>query len=217
MNHKEVAVIGVGLYPFGKYPDKSPQELAVQVIREALHNAGLEWKQIQAMASSCSINTGSEGILPGHFIAQHMGETGIPIVNVSNACASGGSAVRAIKAMINSGQCDTGIAVGADIAPKGFYRHTGGTSSWDTDYVRWRAIGMENPSYWALECRRRMAIYGTTEEDLALTRVISSKHAQHNPYARYRKVFTVEEVLASPLVCSPLRVVELCPTSDGAA
>ena len=214
----DVAVIGVGMYPYGKYPDKTPQELGVHVIREALKDAGIDWKDVQAMAASCSYNlSGGVGHLPGHYFAQSFGETGIPIVNVSNACASGGSALRAIRAMINSGLCDIGIAVGVDICPGGFYRSFGGSAEWDVDYVRWRGVGMENPSYWALECRRRMAEYGTTEEDLALTKVVSSRHAQYNPYARYKKVFTVEEVLASPMVCSPLRVVELCPTSDGAA
>ena len=213
----EVAVMGVGMYPYGKYPDRTPQELGVHAIREALKDAGIEWKDVQAMAASCSANTGAVGWLPGHCIAQAIGETGIPIVNVSNVCASGGSAIRAIRSMITSGLCDIGIAVGVDIAPKGFYGSLGGAYKWDYDFIRWRGVGMENPSYWALECRRRMADYGTTEEDLALTKVVSSKHAQYNPYARYKKVFTLEEVLASPYVCSPLRLVEICPTSDGAA
>ena len=217
MGKNDVAVLGVGMYPYGRYPDKSPQELAVHVIREALKDAGLEWRDMQAMAASYSNNTGSVGVLPGHYIAHEIGETGIPIVNITNACATGGSAIRAIKAMINAGMCDIGIAVGTEIFPGGFYRAIGGANRWDADYIRWRAVGMENPSYWALECRRRMAEFGTTEEDLALARVVASKHAQYNPYARYRKVFTLEEVLATPMVCSPLRVVELCPTSDGAA
>lgn len=214
---KDIAIIGVGMHPYGKYPEKDPRELGVHAVREALKDAGITWNDVQAMTASCSANLGSFGWLPGHCIAQAIGETGIPIVNISNVCASGGSAIRSIAAMISGGLCDLGIAVGVDIAPKGFYRALGLGNSWDYDYVRWRAVGMENPSYWALECRRRMAEYGTTEEDLALTKVVSSKHAQYNPYARYKKVFTVEEVLASPYVCSPLRLVELCPTSDGAA
>lgn len=133
----EVAVIGVGMYPYGKYPDKSPQELGVHAITEALKDAGMEWTDVQAMAASCSANTGGVGWLPGHCIAQAIGETGIPIVNVSNVCASGGSAIRAIQTMINSGHCDVGIAVGVDIAPKGFYGSLGGTNKWDYDYIRY--------------------------------------------------------------------------------
>ena len=75
----EVAVIGVGMYPYGKYPDKAPQELGVHTIREALKDAGIEWKDIQAMAASCSANTGGVGWLPGHCIAQAIGETGIRV------------------------------------------------------------------------------------------------------------------------------------------
>jgi len=64
---------------------------------------------------------------------------------------------------------------------------------------------------------RRMQNYGTTELDLAKVKVKNSKHGSLNPNARFKKVFTIEEVLASPMVCSPLRLLELCSTSDGAA
>ena len=62
-----------------------------------------------------------------------------------------------------------------------------------------------------------MQKYGTTERTLAMTKVLPSRNSVHNPYARYRKAYTVEEVLASPMVCEPLHLLEICATSDGAA
>jgi acetyl-CoA acetyltransferase len=62
-----------------------------------------------------------------------------------------------------------------------------------------------------------MEKYGTTERTLAMTKVLASRNSIHNPYARYKKVYTVEDVLASPMVCEPLHLLEICATSDGAA
>jgi acetyl-CoA acetyltransferase len=77
--------------------------------------------------------------------------------------------------------------------------------------------GMPNPVYWALEARKRMAKHGTTEEDLARVKVVMSKYGSMNPDARFKKAYTLEEVLASVYVCDPLRLYEICPVSTGAA
>jgi acetyl-CoA acetyltransferase len=76
---------------------------------------------------------------------------------------------------------------------------------------------MPNPVYWALECTKRMAKYGTTEEDLALVKVLLSEYGSKNPGARFKKVYTLDEVLKSVYVCYPLRLYEICPVSTGAA
>ena len=77
--------------------------------------------------------------------------------------------------------------------------------------------GMPNPVYWAMECRKRLEKYDDTPEDLAAVKVLLSQYGSKNPNARYKKTFTLEEVLESPMVCDPLRLYELCATSDGAA
>ena len=83
--------------------------------------------------------------------------------------------------------------------------------------VAYRRIEAVGPAFWALLCRRRMAEYGTTEEQLAEIAVKAHQLGKHNDNARFRQEFTVADVLGSNLVSDPLRLYEICPVSDGAA
>ncbi len=215
---REVAVLGVGMHPFGKFRDKTFVEMGVHATTAALQDAGVDWRDIQGIAASTFVWGGLPGMLPGHQIASTMGDTGVPIVNVSNACATPVSALRAAYQMVALGDCDMALAVGADKSPDGFLPSISVTEApTDMDVVRWKMIGCPNPAFFALECRARMDRYGTTPTDLALVKVKNSKHGQYNPYARFRKVYTVEEVLASPMVCDPLQLYMIASTSDAAA
>jgi acetyl-CoA acetyltransferase len=150
---------------------------------------------------------------------QAVAENGIPTSNVGGGCAAGGIAVHAAYSMIASGQCDLVAAVGAERMPKGFIPRPPGIANdiTDTDYLRWVAMGATNPAYWALEMRRRMHEHGTSERTLALASVLMHANAAGNPLARYRSPCSVDEVLASPMVSDPLRLLEICAVSDGAA
>jgi len=106
--------------------------------------------------------------------------------------------------------------VGADTTPKGFLAPARGYRPEDPDWVRFH-IGATNPTYFALYARRRMELFGATEEDFAAVKVKNSRHGLTNPKARYQKAFTMDEVLGSPMVADPLRLFEICATSDGAA
>jgi acetyl-CoA acetyltransferase len=216
---REVAVIGVGMHPWGKFPQKSPHQLGCHAVLNALQDAGLAWSDIQYLATSVTPEVkGNESILPGQVLMEKMGELGIPVINVSNVCGSGGVAIKVAYQAIALGECDIALAVGFDCSPEGFFPGTLGTRDLnDANFMRWRIAGAPNPSHWAMECRKRMQKYGTTERTLAMTKVLPSRNSLHNPYARYRKAYTVEEVLASPMVCDPLHLLEICATSDGGA
>ena len=214
---REVAIIGVGMHPWGKFSQKTFVDLGVEAIAKALADANIEWKKIETICSGIYIWGGNAGHLSGQYLASVFGETGIPIVNVYNACATGASALRLAYLSIASGQVDTALTIGVDISPEGFLTAKSDNPRQDRDVLRWRMVGMPNPTYWALECRKRMQRYGTTEEDLARVKVLLSQYGAQNPNARYRKVYTLEEVLTSKMVCDPLRLYEICATSDGAA
>ena len=109
------------------------------------------------------------------------------------------------------------LVVGADTTPKGFLAPTAGERWDDPDWLRFRLMGATNPTYFALYARRRMDLYGATDADFAKVKVKNARHGLANPNARYRKEVTIEEVLASPMVADPLRLLEICATSDGAA
>jgi acetyl-CoA acetyltransferase len=150
-------------------------------------------------------------------MAAAMGETGIPIVNIYNACATATSVFRVGCMTVASGYSDIVCCTGLDVSPKGFFPPLSDDPVKDPDVYRWKLMGMTNPTYWAMECKKRMETHGTTEKDLAQVKVATSRNGALNPNARYRKEFTLEEVLQSPMVCDPLRLLEIAATSDGAA
>ncbi len=213
---KEIAVLGVGMHPWGKW-GKSFIEYGLVAIQKALKDADLEWKDIQFVSGGSTMRCGYPGTIAGASFAQAMGWSGARVSSCYSACATGASALNIARAQILAGMCDIALVVGADSTPKGFFAPTAGERPSDPDWLRFRLLGATNPSYFALYARRRMDMYGTTELDLAKVKVKNSRHGLHNPYARYRKESTIEEVLASPIVADPLRLLEICATSDGAA
>ena len=213
---KDVCIIGIGMHPWGKFPEKSFEEVGVYAIERALSDAGLEWHDIGFMACSSLTWEGMMGILGGNAVSDVLGGRGIPVLNCQNACATSGSVFRSCINEVASGSVDYALALGLDRSPGGFFPVVAPNPK-DLDYIRLRAVGAPNPVYWALSCRRRMTEFGTTERHLAKVKVKNSKHGIHNPNARYRREFSIEEVLSSPMVSDPLRLYEICATGDGAA
>ena len=217
---RDVAVAGVDMHPFGKFPDKPLINMLTQVVEGALKDAGVEWKDLQAISAGSSRFSGGMGWgLAGNEIAQMMGRSGIPIYNVSSACATGANAFNVAYNLVASGECDMVLAVAGEKMPKGFIPRTPGAAddASDVDYIRWKAIGIPNPGYWALQMTRRMEDFGTTEKHIAKVAVKAHEVGAKNPMARYKKVFTLDEVMNSPMVNYPLRLFEICAVSDGAA
>lgn len=218
---REVAIVGIGRHPWGVFPDKYIAEMGVEAVLKALEDANMEWKEIEAMVAGAyhwmADREGLNGLLSATAIQKLMGLRGIPGVNVANACATAGVIMREAYLTVASGLHDVVLAVGADKSGGGFFGPQSSDTKFDLDLKRFLATGETNPAYWAMEMKRRMHEIGTTEEDLALPKVLTSKSAPYNPYARYRKAFTKEEVLNSPMVCDPLRLYEISATNDGAA
>jgi acetyl-CoA acetyltransferase len=219
--HAEVAIAGIGLIPWGLYPEKSMAEIATEATLIALKNANMEWREIETIVAGAyhwiAEKEGMSGLLMATSIGFLMGSIGVPVVNVANACATSQSILREAYFAIASGEYDVALAVAGDKSSGGFFRPQSTDSRFDLDYQRYVMTGETNPAYWAMEARRRMHDVGTTEDDLAMVKVVTSKGAPHNPYTRYKRVFTKEEVLNSPMVCDPLHLYEICATSDGAA
>jgi len=213
----EVAILGVGMHPWGKW-GKNFVEYGVKAARDALADAGLEWQDIQFVAGGDTIRNGYPGYVAGATFAQALGWTGARVASCYGACASGAQAIDVARAQILAGLCDVALVVGADTTPKGFFAPTGGGDrTRDPDWLRFRLLGATNPIYFGLYARRRMEMYGATEKDFAKVRVKNGKHGLNNPNARYRKEFSEEDVLASAMVSDPLRLLEICATSDGGA
>lgn len=213
---RDVAVLGVGMHPWGKW-GRSFVEYGVIAARKALEDAGLEWPDVQFVSGGDTIRNGYPGYVAGATFAQALGWTGAPVASTYGACASGAQALNTARTQILAGLCDVALVVGADAAPKGFFAPQAGERFEDPDWLRFRLLGATNPVYFGLYARRRMEVYGAREIDFATVKVKNARHGLRNPYARYRKEVSVEEVLGSPIVSDPLRLLEICATSDGAA
>jgi acetyl-CoA acetyltransferase len=206
------------MHPWGKFADKSVTELCRVAVDAALADAGVAWRDIEAVSAASSRFSGGKGWgLNGNDVVEEMGSTGIPVYNLSAGCAAGGNAFNVGVTLVASGLHDMVLVVGGEKMPKGFIQTSGLEDVTDPEYLRQRCVGMPGPAFWALLARRRMEEYGTTEEDYAEVAVKAHKVGTHNEFARFRQLFTKEEVLASSLVTYPLRLYEICPVSDGAA
>jgi len=216
MGDHDIAVLGVGMHPWGKW-GRNFVEYGLVAARAALEDAGLQWGDIQFVSGADTIRNGYPGFVSGATFAQALGWQGAPVASSYAACASGATALNAARAQILGGLCDVALVVGADTTPKGFLAPTAGERGDDPDWLRFRLLGATNPTYFALYARRRMELFGATPADFAKVKVKNAAHGLANPNARYRKAVTEDEVMASPVVAEPLRLLDICATSDGAA
>jgi acetyl-CoA acetyltransferase len=212
----DVAVLGVGMHPWGKW-GRSFVSYGVDAARKALADAGVDWQDVGLIVGGETVRNGYGGYVAGATFAQALGWNGARVATSYAACATGAQALDTARARILAGMCDVALVVGADTTPKGFLAPNAGERYDDPDWLRFRLLGMTNPAYFALYARRRMDLHGATAEDFAAVKVKNSKHGLANPYARYRKEVTAEEVLASPIVANPLHLLDICATSDGGA
>ncbi len=212
----DVVVLGVGMHPWGKW-GRNFVEYGRVAADAALADAGLAWDDVQFLAAGNTMRNGYPGYVAGSTFAQALGWRGVPVSSSYAACASGAVAIEQARTRILAGKADVALVVGADTAPKGFFGPLPGERPEDPDWLRFRVLGATNPTYFALYARRRMEMYGATEKDFAAVKVKNSRHGLSNPNARYRKEFTDDDIAESPIVADPLRLVDICATSDGAA
>ena len=208
-----VAVVGVGMSRFGRYPERSLIDMAVEAVREAIKDAGVKPAQVEA----CFFANALAGRLFGDFtVGQNVfWDTGInrvPVVNVENACTSGSTALYLAFNAVAAGQAEVAIAVGAEkmYVPE-FGLINSGQSELDTQ------LGLVAPASFALRAVRYMSEFGATPGQLAQVSVKNRRHARDNLHAQFRDPVTVEEVLASPMIVDPLTRLQCCPIADGAA
>jgi len=205
---REVVVAGVGLHPFGRFPDKDLASLAVEAVVPALNDAGVGWRDIPVAYFG---HVYYDGMSVGESALAKLGLTGIPIINVENACSSGSTAFWQAYWGITSGLFDLALAFGAEKVPRGPVTVTGEESPE-------RYIGGDHMmAGYALRMRRYMEDTGATDAALAQVAVKARHNGALNPYAHRTQTYTLEQVLQSRLIADPLTLFQCCPTSEGAA
>ena len=213
---RDLVVLGAGMHEWGKW-GRNFVEYGLVAARAALADAGVKWSEIDFVAGADTIRNGYPGFVSGSTFSQALGWTGAEISSSYAACASGAQALQSARAQILAGFADVAMVIGADTTPKGFFAPVGGERKDDPDWQRFHLLGATNPSFFALNARRRIDVYGDTVDDFAMVKVKNSKAGAQNPYARFKKEFTMEDFAGSPIVSDPLRLLDICATSDGAA
>ncbi len=215
---RSVSIIGTGCTKFGEHWEMGFRELIAEAGLKAIVESGLERKDIEAVYGGTMASgrfLGQEHV--GALIAEQLGLNPIPATRLEAACASGSVAFRNAYLSVASGQYDI-VAVGGvekmtevSVEEAGFA--LGGAGDQETELFH----GATFPALYALMARAHMHKYGTTEEQMAEFSVLMHKNGFHNPHAQFHNEVTVEDVMNSGYVASPLKLLDCSPISDGAA
>lgn len=207
---REVSVIGVGMSAFGRHEGKEVEELGEEAVRGALKDAGLEFSDLEIAFCGHAL----QGITAGQRVLSRVGMTGIPIVNVENACATGSAAFYQAVAAVGSGLSDIALAVGFEKMERGAIP----ADPRDSRMAQQQRAGIPlMPGMFAHIFEVHSQRYGTTVEQIAMVSIKNHNYAALNPRAQYRQRVSIEEVLGSRMIADPLTLLMCCPTSSGAA
>ncbi|MBM7369226.1 acetyl-CoA acetyltransferase [Gordonia hydrophobica] len=209
MSSADIAIVGVGLHPFGRYPGKSALEMGEDAVIEALGDASADWNDVDTLwASSMEIKN-------PEAITGHLGLTGVPARSTFTGCASGGNTLAQAANSLRLGDANLAVAVGLDKHPRGaFSDHpsVSGLPEWYGD------LGLFlTTHFFGMKATRYMYDHGISEETLAKVAAKAFANGARNPVAWRNKPITVEEILASPVLNYPLRQYMYCGPDEGAA
>ena len=213
---RDVAIVGVSQTKFGELWEKSFRDLVVEAGIDAIRDANMNGEDIDAMYignMTGGLFVGQEHI--GSLIAEHSGLTPIPATRVEAACASGGLALRQAIMAVASGYYDRVMAAGVEKMTDVVDATPAIAAAADRE---WEAQqGVTFPSLYAMMAKRHMYEYGTTREQSAGFAVLGHKNGALNPKAQFQREISVDAVLNSTKVASPLNILDCSPVSDGAA
>lgn len=203
----KVAIVGIGIHPFGRTPGVSGRDQGAYAARAALKDAGVGFEEIQF-----AFGGSHEGGEPDTLVAD-LGLTGLPFVNVRNGCATGGSALLSARSAILSGQYDLGLVVGFDKHPSGAFNNdprTYGLQPW------YGETGMMlTTQFFAIKINRYMRLHGISNQTLSEVAAKAFANGALNENAWRRQAFTPEDVAASKMINYPLTQYMYCSPGEG--
>ncbi|MEE6174936.1 thiolase family protein [Mycobacterium sp. 050134] len=209
MTVTDVAIVGVGLHPFGRYGDKLALEMGAEAAKLALADAGTEWTRVQAAYA------GSYEVSNPDAIVSWLGLTGIPVRGVFNGCATGGTSLQMAEQAIRHGEADVAMAIGFDKHPRGAFAadpSVVGLPGW------YGQTGLFlTTHFFGTKINKYMHDHGISVESLARIAAKNLSNGAINPQAWRRKAISVEEILNSAVVNYPLTQYMYCNPDEGAA
>ncbi|MEP6659251.1 MAG: thiolase family protein [Acidimicrobiales bacterium] len=226
MANDDIWILGINMTKFGKHPDKDAVDLGAQAARAALKDGGVTMKDMGVLAAGNLLGAGSFG----QQLQKAIGQTGIPVYNVANACATGATALRTVIMAVKAGECDMGLAVGVEkLAGAGLL---GGGGVAKSDAKKWEPAGKFGavgpvdgrigtntmPGVFAQVGMEYGHKYGGTSFDL-FARISEKNHAHStlNPLAAYQKQFTVDEIKNDVMIAYPNTRSMCSANCDGGA
>jgi acetyl-CoA acetyltransferase len=205
----DVAIIGVGLHPFGRDPGKSALEMGEDAVYEAMTDAGIEWSQIQALYA------GSMEVKNPEAIVGLLGLTGVPGRAVFTGCATGATSLYSAATAVRLGDADVAVAIGLDKHPRGAFSDHPSVSGLPGWYGE---LGLFlTTHFFGMKIQRYMHDHGISPMTLARVAAKSFRNGAATPYAWRRKPIGEDEVLASPGLNHPLPQYMYCGPNEGAA
>jgi len=223
-----VWILGAHMSKFGRYPGLDVVDLGSQAALAALKDGGVAIEDMEIMAVGCLYEANA---MVGQRIQKQIGQTGIPVYNVANACATGATAVRTVYMSIKAGESDMGIAIGVEQMGKmgllgAANRARGDGAKTFEPSGRYDAVmGTEGilgtglmPGVFAQAGMEYAYQYdGVGFEQFAKVAEKNHEHSTLNPLAQYQKAFSLDEIMNAEIVSYPNTVLMCCPTGDGAA
>jgi acetyl-CoA acetyltransferase len=205
----DVAIVGVGLHPFGRYGDKLCLQMGAEAAQAALADAGTEWSRVQ------SAYVGSYEVSNPDAVVGWLGLTGIPVRGVFNGCATGGTSLQMAAQAIRHGEADVAMAIGFDKHPRGAFAADPSVVGLPGWYGR---TGMFlTTHFFGTKIQRYMHEHGISTTSLARIAAKNLENGSITPHAWRQKPVSVEEILSSEVVNYPLTRYMFCGPDEGAA
>jgi acetyl-CoA acetyltransferase len=203
-----VAIVGIGIHPFGRHDGVAARAMGIHAVREALHDAGISWSDVD-FAFGGSRDGGNADAM-----VADLGLTGLPFINVRNGCATGGSALVSASTTIRAGDGRLGVVVGFD-------KHVPGAFGSDPaayglgDWYGETGL-MVTTQFFGMKIQRYMHEHGISRSALAKVAAKAFRNGARNPNAWRRKPLSEADILAAPMVAHPLTQYMFCSPGEGA-
>ena len=204
----DVAIIGLGMHPFGRSPQKTGLQQGAEAAREALADAGVDWKDIE-----CGYG-GSQDGGNADSIVNELGLSGLQFTNIFNGCATGGSSLHAAYSTIKSGEYRNALVLGFDKHPRGAFNPL--PAEWGIDDWYGETGLMLTTQYFAMKIQRYMHEYDISEQALISVAEKAFYNGSITPTAWRRQALSREDIGTSQMVSHPLRKYMFCNPAEGA-
>jgi len=213
---EDVAIVGVGQTAFMRDCGMSVRELCFEAYQEALEGLDITNQDIDA-SIVCSAPEYDKQRTPSGMVSEYLGLTPSPTFYVESVCSASSTGVRVAWSLVKSGLHDMVVVIGFQKMSELSSRDAAERMGRGGDIIWESPFGITMPAGYAMYARAHMAQYGTTEEQLAKIRVKNSSYGAKNPKANYRKELTLDDILNSDVITSPLKKFDCCANADGAS